>query len=895
MSVQLLERGPIQVELSHLLHEAAAGQGGLVFLGGEAGIGKTSLVQRFAQVVGARARVLAGACDPLSTPRPLGPVFDMQSQLSRRYAELLEHHTDRDVLFRGFLAELSAGDAPALVTVDDAHWADEATLDLLRFLARRVGSVPALVIATYRSDEVGDRHPLRVVLGDLATLRAVQRLTLEPLSLAAVRTLASGSGLDPVDLHRQTGGNPFYVTEVIAAAGTGIPATVRDAVLARATRLPPDSRDMLDAAAVLGFRFEPWLLEAAVQVGPGALAACLAGGMLRAEGDRLAFRHELAREAILEVLPPHRRLALHRAALEALRASAENAVDFGRLAHHAEGAGDAEAVLEYAPQAARRARALSAHREAAAQYARALRFADRLPPVERAQLLEEYSWESAATDRYDEAIRADYELIELWRAEGNRLKEGWAHHFLSGCLVSVGRNVDAEEASRTAIEILESLPPGPELAEAYAGQAGLRMLNRDNAEAIEWAERALQLAEPGGYLRTRVLAYNRLGSAKIVSGDADGEQFLLRSLDLAREANLSWEAAGAYVNLGSAWGEWYEFTRAESYLAEGIAFAAERELDGHLAYMLAWQALVQLYLGRWPEAEESARRVTQRSSASAISRIMALVALGRLLVRRGESQATEVLDEALALARPTGTLQRLAPVRAARAEAAWLAGDRERSREEACSALELALEHRHPWFAGELLFWLARSGEDIRAPEWIAGPFRLQIAGWWEQAAAEWKRRGCVYEAAQALAETDEPARLRQAFTEFRNLGAPPAARSIVRRLRRLGVRKIPRGPRPATLGNPANLTRRQVEVTQLLAEGLTNAEIAERLFISAKTAGHHVSAVLAKLGVGTRTEAVRAAIRIGIVPGDDDAAVSRGPSEQRKPINDPGLPLPRE
>jgi DNA-binding CsgD family transcriptional regulator len=870
--MDILERAPVLLELSHLLHGAAGGRGRVVFVGGEAGIGKTALVRRFTQMAEGSARILWGACDPLSTPRPLGPLLDMQKTLGSKFADLVTHGADKDTLFRSFLVELSGRRRASLVIFEDVHWADEGTLDLLRFLARRLESEPALLIATYRDDEVGDRHPLRVVLGDLATLPAVRRIALEPLSLAAVRTLAADTSLDPVRLHEQTAGNPFFVTEILAAGGERLPATVRDAVLARAARLSPAARDALDAAAVLGFRFEPWLLEAVAEPAGGAIDACLASGMLRGQDDRLAFGHELTREAILGVFPPHRALAVHRAALAALRRLPPGAVETGRLAHHAEGAGDAAAVLEYAPRAARRARELNAHRDAAAQFGRALRFAAALPGPERAQLWEEYSWECAATDNWDEAIRADRELVALWRAERDPLKEGWALGFLSRCLITTGANAEAEETSRAAIALLETLPPGPELAEAYAIQAGLRMLNRDNAEAILWARKALDLTEPDGNLRTRIMAYNRLGSAMIVSGDAEGDRYLRVALDLAREAGIHWDAAGAYANLGSGWGEWYDFGHAEAYLAEGIALAEEHELDGQLTYMLSWQALVQLYLGRWAEAKESALRVTQRPAASGIARIMALLALGRLAARAGEPGATELLDDALALARPTGTLQRLAPVWAARAESAWLLGDPDRAGQEARAGVELALRHRHPWLAGELLAWMARAGERVEAEGWIARPFALQIAGAWAEAAAEWERLGCPYEAALALAETNEEKPLRRALAELERLGARPAAQLASRRLREGGARRIPRGPRPSTRENPALLTRRQVEIARLLAAGLQNGEIAQRLYISPKTVDHHVSSVLAKLGVRSRTEAAREVIRLGLQDGEAHA-----------------------
>jgi DNA-binding CsgD family transcriptional regulator/tetratricopeptide (TPR) repeat protein len=859
-SMHLLERGPLLLELSRLFGEAGEGRGRLAFVAGEAGIGKTALVRRFGEMVRDGALMLVGGCDPLSTPRPLGPLLDVADRLPGPTIRVTE---GKDHLFRDVLASLSASARTMVLVFEDVHWADEATLDLLRFLARRIDEHRVLLIATYRDDEVGDRHPLRLVLGDVATAPGVRRLSITPLSLQSVLTLSKGSGLDANELLHHTGGNPFFITEILASGGEQIPPTVRDAVLARVMRLTEPARTVLEAAAVIGTRCEPWLLQQVAGGDPSAAESCLAAGMLVVDGDAYAFRHELAREAVLGTIVPPRRTELNRRTLESLSAS-----QFGhepaRLAHHADEAGDGAAVLEHAPEAGRRARALSSHRDATAQYARALRFADRLPLPERAKLLEEYSWECTATGQYDEAIRVAQELVAIWRKEGNRLREGGALGFLGGCLLSHGRNAEAEESTRASIALLEALPPGPELAEAYARCARLRMLNRDHAESIEWSRKALQLAEPGGYLRIRIAAYNRMGASMVVSGDADGERFLLRALGLAREAGFHLEVTSAYSNLGSVWGEWFEFSRAERYLAEGIAYAAEHELEGTRSYMLSWQALVQLHLGRWKESEECARQVTERSHA--ISRIMALLALGRLKVRQGDADAGELLDTALAVASHTGTVQRLAPVRAARAEAAWLAGDLERVHEEAGATLDLALEKRHPWMAGELLFWLARAGEAVDVPEWIAAPFAHQIAGRWMEAAAEWERRGCPYEAAQALAESGAPEAMRTALAEFERLGARPAAQRTLQRLREQGVRGIPRGPRPSTRTNVAGLTRREAEIVPLLADGLRNSDIAKRLFLSPKTVDHHVSRIFAKLGVHTRAEARCEAERLGLL-----------------------------
>jgi ATP/maltotriose-dependent transcriptional regulator MalT len=853
----LLERAPALELLVRALDDAAAGAGRVALVYGEAGIGKTSLVDHFTRERAGAARTLWGACDSLHTPRPLGPVHDLAAQLGPPLRERLEAGAPPREIFSAALDELAR--RPTVVVLEDLHWADAGTLDLLKFLGRRIGRLRVLLVLTYRDDELGPRHPLRVVLGDLATSSAVRRIPLAPLSPAAVKTLAAGRPLDADALHRQTGGNPFFVTEVLASRESGIPATVRDAVLARAARLSPEGRRTLEAAALVGAQAEAWLLSAMVDDAAAATEECVALGMLRAQGDLLAFRHELARQAVLDTVGPPRRRALHALALRALAAPPTGAPDQARLAHHAEGAGDVGAVLAHAPLAAVRAAALGAHREAAAQYARALRFAAGAPAAARARLLEAHADQCMLVDHLDEAIRSRDAAIDLHRAAGEGLREGKAMAVNAAALVRAGRNQEAEVASRRAIGVLRPLPPGPALAYAYRVQANLRMLDRDRDEAVRWGQKAIALARRLGERETVAAAYNTIGAAELCNGEEQGRRHLEKSLALAREASLPEWIAIALLNLGSACGELYRFADAERYLSDGLRFAAERDLDYSRHYIQAWLALTRLYQGRWAEAGDLARPIVENPHVAAISRIMALVALGRLRTRRGDPGAAAALDEALELAERTRALQRIGPVRSARAEAAWLAGDLPRARAEARAAWDLARQHRHVWHVAELGFWRRRAGDRLSLPAYAARPFARQLAGDWRRAAALWERLGCPYERARALAEGDAPAQLL-ALEIFDRLGARPDLDRLRQRLRTEGVRHIPRGPRPSTRGNPFGLTAREREITALL--GLTNARIAARLHISPKTVDHHVSAILGKLGVATREEAGRLAAR---------------------------------
>jgi DNA-binding CsgD family transcriptional regulator len=884
--MNLLERDRFLAELDGLLREAAAGQGHLVLVGGEAGVGKTALVGSFCATARGRARVLIGACDPLSTPRPLGPLQDIAVIAGGELDRLLERGAPRDRLFRACLAEFGGGLMPTLAVVEDAHWADEASLDLLRFLGRRIDGTRALLVVTYRDDEVGPRHPLRLVLGDLATAQAVRRLSLPPLSEGAVRTLAVGSGLDPGELHRLTGGNPFFVTEILAAGKRGLPATVRDAVLARAGRLSPNGRALLEAAAVLGSPLAPDVLAAVAGEAIAAVEECLTSGVLREAGDQLAFRHELARAAILASTPPARRTALHRRALAAWRASPPDAQDPARLAHHAEEAGDREAILAYAPAAAARAEALGANREAAAQYQRALRYADGLPDERRAELLIGQFRACYVTGLTAPAVEACQALRDLARRRDDPALEAEALARLSWALVIEGRNVEAEAASSASLAAVEPLPLGPAHLIPYRFQTYLRMLNRDNAEAIAFGERAITLAERHDDRESLAHLLNAVGSARLLAGDEGaGRAELERSQEVAAMAGLDTLYALAFGNLGSSFGEVYRFDLADRYLTEGIAYSVERDFDSFRLYMTSWLALTRCYQGRWNEAADLADWVIGQPNATAISRTMAYLALGRVRARRGDPDAWTALDAAWELAEPTGTLQRIGPVRAARAEAAWLAGDPARSSAEARAALELAARHRHPWHLGELGFWLWRAGELDEPPPGAAEPFALQVRGDWAGAAAAWEARGCPYEAARARADAPDEAVLREALIAFERLGARPAAATVARKLRDLGARGIPRGPRPTTRANPANLTPRELEVLALVVEGRRNTEIADRLFLSPKTVDHHVSALLAKLGVHARGEAAAAAARLGIpipIPTPSGSTQDRGSDPAR-------------
>ncbi len=777
----------------------------------------------------------------------------------------MSRDTPRPTLFSAFLDELQTSASPTVVVFEDVHWADEATLDLIKFLGRRIASLAALFILTYRDDELSLDHPLWSVVGDLPST-AVARLRLVPLSEQAVTHLAQQAHRSAEQLYAITGGNPFFVTEVLASASPGVPMTVRDAVLARVARLSPAARTLLELASVVPSRTERWLLEDILGSAASALEECLTRGMLTLDQTMVAFRHELARQAVESTLSPLRRQVLHTQVLQALLNHGEDPSQAARLVHHATGAQDEALVVRYAPLAAKQASAQGAHREAAAQYATALCYAERFPVERQAELLEGRAHECYFTSQMEEAMQARQAALRIWRQLDRADKVGQTLRWLSRLSWMLGQRGEAEQYAVEAVHLLETLPPGTELAMAYSNRAQLAMLANDDAQAVQWGERAMALAESLGDVETLVHALTNVGGAQLHAQNEQGRAKLERSLRLALEHGWEEHAARAYLILGSCAVDARDYPLAARYLREGIAYCAEHDLDTWGTYLRAYQAQASFEQGAWDDAAAEATRLLERYRLAPAYKILALVVLGWVRVRRGDPGSAAVLDESRDLARALGELRRIAPVAAARAEAAWLHGNQTQCLAEARVGYDLALEHEaDPWTLGDLCIWMWRAGGLSSAPEPIAEPFARQIAGDWRGAAALWAEIGCPYEQALALADGDASAQ-RSALALCEQLGAQPAAALVRQRMRQQGMQGIPRGQRPSTRTNQVGLTARQQEVLLLMAEGLPNAEIASRLSTSLKTVDHHVSAVLAKLGAHSRAQAISTAYQMGII-----------------------------
>jgi hypothetical protein len=312
----LLERDRELGELAQAAREAAAGNGGLVLVSGEADIGKSSLVRAVRGVLLAGGRLLVGHCDDLGTPRTLGPLRDLVGHVGAELTRALAEGGERDAVLAALRAELGWAGHPTVLVVEDVHWADEATLDVLRYLARRIAGLPAVLVLTYRDDELTREHPLQQLLGQASASGRVRRLPLRRLSQDAVRWLSAASRVDAGLVFALTSGNSFFVIEVLASGdGDRVPSTVADAMLARVRRLDPASQAALDQLAVVPSTVERWLVDALLPGGLAALAAAEEHGLLTVSPASVAFRHELTRQAVADSLPVVRRVELNRRVL----------------------------------------------------------------------------------------------------------------------------------------------------------------------------------------------------------------------------------------------------------------------------------------------------------------------------------------------------------------------------------------------------------------------------------------------------------------------------------------------------------------------------------------------------------------------------------------------------
>jgi DNA-binding CsgD family transcriptional regulator len=859
--MELWERAEALGLLDDLLL-SSADTGRVALVAGEAGIGKSSLVGEFARRSRERTRVLWGGCDRLVTPRALGPLHDISRLTGGELAARLAAGATQEQIFDAFLDELAgtAGAAPSVVVVEDAHWADEATLDWLAFLGRRIDRLAALLVVTYRDDEVGPEHPLRRVLASMPAATAT-RVVVPPLSRDCVLDQARRAGLDAERVYRSAGGNALLVTELLKSDVDAVPGAVQDLILERIRALPPAARDVAHLVAVVPTRAD------ATVAGPSeAVDAAIAAGVLVAAGDGVAYRHELLRSAVEDSLPPARCAELHGRVLALLGRRADS--DPGLLVHHARLAGDAAAVLRHGQLAGADALRQGAHREAADHYAAAAAYAELLAEADRAALHEQHGVAAYLAGRYEEALAARRAALALRDDLDQPELVGENLRWISRIQWWFGNRREALAAGARAIEVLEEAPPGRELAMAYSNQAQLAVTAHYVQEAADWAARAVAMADQVGDPETRLHARVTAGVSEIYHDPERAIADLERLHEEAAAQGFVEHAGRAIINVALVTpDELAEYGPvAVARMERALRYCGDHDLDGYYVHALGARARLRLDRGEWAAALQDAEEALTAPGLLGMNAVLPLVTRGRIEAARGDHAAEATYAEAARHAAGVEDVVMVAPVADARSELYLWSGDAERAQQVARETLE-----RIPPFAinefliGRLAYRIWRAGGDDEVPELAASPFRLMIRGDWAAAADAWGRRGATYLRAEALAAGDEEA-AAEALRVLNDLGATRAAdfHRAERRGRGLGA---PRGPRRTTSEHKAGLTERQADVLALLVAGLSNRDIAARLTVSTKTVDHHVQALLRKLGVSSRGQAAAEARRLDLVP----------------------------
>ncbi len=659
----------------------------------------------------------------LSVPVPLSPIRELFDAAGGIPDGRLG--ADDRLLIATRLLRALADRAPVVAVIEDAHWADPMTLDIVRLLSRRIEDHGVLVIVTYRDDEVAANTELSLLLGDLATNRAVRRLHLRPLSDSAIRELAAPAGVDPAALSRVTGGNPFLVVESIAADGR-LPVSVRDAALARVGRLSPPARAVAEAAAVVGQAFAPDLLQSVAPDSGDAVEEALARGVLIADGTILGFRHDLIRSAIEESISPPRRARLHGAVADALQARPGD-VEPARLAHHAELAGQTSRACRYAIAAANEAERVGALRETRLQAERALRLGAELPPEDRFEVLIQYvraaNFSSAALA---DVARTGEQAVALARDLEDPRREGRALTTLAWALWSADRVEDAKGAAQAAAAALEATGDTVLLARAESTLVRMEATAFDPARAIAAGPSALDRAMAAGLDDVAL-------EVRISVALAHGHRGAPEAIDMLRQARDAAEAAGytiqtvrAYVNLMVVAVALRDHVVADQVLRAALAAFDEIHAPIPALAIQSFHARSQLDRGDLGGARETALRseASWHAEVPGARCIRALVA-----ARQGQPGARPLIDEAWRELDGVAEGARHAMARLARLETLWLAGDHAAAETALRAALESPVAQRYARPAGELAVWAKRYGIAVPCPG-ARQPRGVLRAGW---------------------------------------------------------------------------------------------------------------------------------------------------------------------
>lgn len=851
----ILEREAELETLRRLLDDLGRTGGHVVLIRGEAGIGKSTLISSFLAESEDRAHTLLGACDDLLTPQPLGPIWDV----ARQEASLAEPLAsgDRRSVMETILNLLGRSLRPTILALEDTQWADEATLDLIKFVGRRISRSNGLLVLTYRDGEVDADHPLRRVIGELPT-RSLVRMPLPPLSYGAIQSMIGDRELGVESILALTGGNPLFVTEVLASGVDSVPSSISDSVLARASKLSPSARMLLNLVSVVPGAAERDLVQSIAQPDQDHFRECGRQGLLRWSDRRVSFLHDLQRRAIESALTMDDRLRLNQQILDTL----DDSDDPARLVHHAREAGDKRAILLYTPVAARSAMAIGSTREAVTHFRLLEPYLEEVPLDSQANILEDWGREEYFLDNA-EAVG----ILERSIALRRDLDDVQALARLLMLASRVNRThlhpIKAQAYAAEAVEILDQYGPTAELSHARSNHAFIEWIYTDDDHAVlELANDALALAREIDDDLAICSALITKGNLIFSHGDRSGMSLVEEAYDRAVRSGDRFQEVLALLDMTGMSGDVRDVDRAADLVQRAVSTAVRHELAAFEANALVLQAEILQWQGDWSRADDIATEVL---GSNQTVETIAWRILGIALSRRSRSEARTAIERMWKLARAAGGLTMMDPSAAALAESMWLSDvSNPEMMAELTAVLNEGTDKGVPWPSGALAFWMWKLGAIDAAPPGTANFYGWIIDGNYRKAAEFWRQRKIPYEEGLALMHGDDTEQI-EAIRIFERLGAEATASKVRRDLLSRGVR-VPRGKSRTTRDHTAGLTSRQAEVLDLLAANLTNSEIADRLFLSPRTVENHVSAVLMKLDAPTRDIAVTVATDLGLL-----------------------------
>ncbi len=864
--MELIERDNFLVLLQTQLKNIEYGEGHCIFISGEAGIGKTALVKAFCKQQQDHCMLYQGACDALFTPRPLAPLYDIIWQVNKGMWPASYTIEERSELFLKFFHELSRQKEKMLIIFEDIHWADEATLDFIKFFSRRITQLRCLFILTFRDDEINTTHPLRNVFSDLSP-DAFTRMQLTPLSKEAVYKLADKKGYDAENVYSISGGNPFYVNEILASYSPGIPENIKDAILSVYDRQEEGTKQVWQVFSVIPEGMEINRFAKIKSSWDEIMDHCFALKIIIVKNDRVIFKHELYRRTIEESLSSVKRIALNKKILELFLASFEEEGEIERIVQYAKNANENKLVVKYAPLAARRAASVGSHIEASKLFLTAIEYTEGDDEDELMQFYEAYSYECYLTGQVKEAIIYTGKLLHILKEKADIEKTGNCLRFLSRLWWLDGNRQNAESFAEQAIDLLNSQPSSPAKAMAFSNMSQLKMLFDQSAESIAWGEKAIRIARNLNDKETLSHALNNIGTVQMTlpSSKQKGTELLEESLAIALKNSFHEHAARAYSNLGSGGLKVKDYVFARKMLDEGIQYCEERDLGSWRLNMLSLKAQLNLETGDWNKAYSIADSLLKNHDKPGAFKIGALIVMGTIKMRRGDEDALYLLLQAKTEAFETMELQKIIPSLIALLEYEWLTGKTSINIEELDLVTGTIEQSVNTVGNNEFAFWLGKARKQyLRLKKTYEG-YELDTVTRAQKAAALWENSGNPYARAIALFEGSEEDK-KNALLIFQQSGATAVSEKIKMEMRAVGIKKIPRGIRESTRKNPAQLTNREFDVLQLLQKGNQNREIAGALFISPKTADHHISSILFKLDANSRSKAIVEAIRLGIL-----------------------------